>query len=839
MSETEDEKGRATITTFFPSQKEALIRQAHMLTKENQLADALEVLTTVLKAEPTDQEALTIRALVYWKQKDNEKALVDANLLVEKYPKYGMGHHRLGQVLFTMGDLDKAITSLKKASSLDPDNRETDKTLEAVKRMKKSGLTDDSDALVGVLYMKKVMKGAGTKAAAMDRWVPRHCKLSSDIFSWFKAPKDKRPMGVLPVFTILHVAQLKIRDSRAARMSKIVSGTLTRSSNGGSSGDLSKDLSREGSTDSLDSSSKGSKGSDEDRPLDDSGSGTKLAAEKLDATFDLVVKSDQTYTFHFKAENVEKATEWVQAFIDRIEEQAKAGGAKPASLKLVGNFWQDAQTVQLQVLQKKLKETKPIRQGNVQKRNPRNNIKKGWEPRRVCLYSEFLVYYKPDAQDDDPAGMISIPSMNSWEKVKESPTELRIVYGGVAKYEIILKEDTEEACSAWLEELEKAKLVLTGKQAQQEAKKNSSSVLPRLSIMGGRSNMLKNQIKSALKGGKEPPPPPEDDYMIDEDDVEPLEGRKGRGKSFGLLRLSRAKKAPLKAQAQVMIDAALAFPEPDLPAAPTPEDLEISERSRAISMAEPLTAVLDKDRTCPMIGGYHFVDVEGYCVNCGSSISEAEKAIAIQREASIIKEEEEQAKVQEKSPSKTKARPKKVNTLRSSPANYRRPRKSLIQKNKALLPVEEEKKGPTPEQIAEIQRKAILEKAPEDNLYSSKHKDVVDVGAEEAKLKKAKEDIVKRLPKGFRRTEGKPHEVAAQVKAFEKKAKAAKIAEIKAGGGKQEKKQAAVKLNFVPPPWVSKLPEAVFETTKEWMPPAPEGSLFSDPPPEKKEEATT
>eukprot|EP00808_Paulinella_micropora_P000064 g64195.t1 len=784
---------------FFPSQKEGFIRQAHMLTKENQLQDALELMNKVLLVEPKDQECLTIRALIYWKLKDNDSALMDAKRLVENYPKYAMGYHRLGQAHFTMGNLEEAEKALQEAQTLDVNNKETSKTLEAVRRLKRSGLTEDADAVSGVLYMKKVVKGAGTKASSMDRWAPRHCKLTDDIFAWYKSPKDKRAMGVLPLFTILHVAQLKAEGKEEGR----------RSLSGGNFGSRL-------STTNLFNKSPAKEG--EEKAAGGGGEGA------LDSTFDVVVTSDQTYTFHFKADSVDNATMWVKALTDRQNAANQRKFRSKESLKLVGAFWQDAESVQLQVLQKKLKENAPLIEANLQKKNPRNTIKNGWEPRRVCLYSEFLVYYKPQAKDEDPAGMISIPSMNRWERVPGSPTEFSIIYGGIAKYEIILKEESEERCTKWIEELDKAQRALMAKLAVQESKKAANSVLPRLSIVGG-ADTLKRKISQALKGGKKGLEPlAEDDFMVDAED---------------LYKPGEAGKKALRPEAQELMSRALSFPEPEMVAAPSSDDIDSSQRrSRANSMNQPLVAVKDH-RTCPIVGGFHFVDQEGFCVNCGSKITDAEKAPM------------EVPDVPELPESTHKKKKMNHNSLRlraqsSTGKSYRRPRKSLIMKNKTPTIKEEEPAGPTPEQIAEVQKKITVQEKPEDNLYSSQHKEFKKVATTlSEEEKERRERAKKKIPKGFRRVEKSAAHVKDQIAQMEKKAKQEAKEKQKenkevVSASSKSKKAKADKGAFQPVPWAKDVPAITVEVerTKAWMPPAPPGVLFGDLPPKEDAAAT-
>jgi tetratricopeptide (TPR) repeat protein len=156
--------------------------------EENLPEEALRELDSTIKLNPSHSEAYLSQGLLKKKMLDDEGALRSFERAVALMPDNPVAQHQLGAGYLRSGEVSKAVTHLRKASELKPEERsylyQLCRALQRVGRAKEAGeceqhlstilktrLTADSDLTAGKLNNEGVeLENAGKLAAALDKY---------------------------------------------------------------------------------------------------------------------------------------------------------------------------------------------------------------------------------------------------------------------------------------------------------------------------------------------------------------------------------------------------------------------------------------------------------------------------------------------------------------------------------------------------------------------------------------------------------------------------------------------------------------------------------------------
>ena len=96
------------------------VDKAYGWIRDGRLNDAIEDLKYTLDRFPNHPKALQTMGLVSQLTKKPAMASTYYQKALTQYPQYAMTHAQYGQYLLSIGDIDKAIESLKRSIEIDP-----------------------------------------------------------------------------------------------------------------------------------------------------------------------------------------------------------------------------------------------------------------------------------------------------------------------------------------------------------------------------------------------------------------------------------------------------------------------------------------------------------------------------------------------------------------------------------------------------------------------------------------------------------------------------------------------------------------------------------------------
>ncbi|CBX91266.1 hypothetical protein IAQ61_010623 [Plenodomus lingam] len=136
---------------------DALKAEGNKLFAEKKFAESIDKFTQAIELDPTNHVLYSNRSGAYASIKDWQKALDDANKVIEIKPDWSKGWGRKGTALHGEGDLVGANDAFEEALKLDPNNAQAKAGLEAVKRAVEAeargdGLSGDPSGGLGGMF---------------------------------------------------------------------------------------------------------------------------------------------------------------------------------------------------------------------------------------------------------------------------------------------------------------------------------------------------------------------------------------------------------------------------------------------------------------------------------------------------------------------------------------------------------------------------------------------------------------------------------------------------------------------------------------------------------------